>query len=356
MNITESGQFTWQGLKCISEEDYSGKEGFMLRAGDVLFNNTNSKELVGKTCLIAAHINGGYSNHMTRVRVDEGQCDSAFLAYVLHAAWRKGEFLDRANKWIGQAGINTKSLSEFQIPLPPLEVQREIVAEIEGYQRVIDGARAVVDNWRPRIAIDPEWPLVHLGEVCRLKRGPFGGSLKKEIFTRAGYAIYEQSHAISENFGAFRYFVDGDKYKEMEGFAVFPEDIIMSCSGTMGRTAIIPDNAPPGIINQALLKLTTTDKILNTFVKIWTDSANFQKSIDDIAFGAAIKNVASVNVIKGLQIPLPTLETQRAIVAETEAERALVEGNRALIERMEGKIQAAIERVWGDLGRITTNG
>ena len=186
---------------------------------------------------------------------------------------------------------------------------------------MIDGARAVVDNWRPHIAVDPEWPMVHLGEVCRLKRGPFGGSLKKEIFTRAGYAIYEQSHAISENFDVFRYFVDGDKYKEMEGFAVFPEDIIMSCSGTMGRTAIIPDNAPPGIINQALLKLTTTDKILNTFVKIWTDSANFQKSIGDIAFGAAIKNVASVNVIKGLQIPLPPLETQQAIVATLDAER-----------------------------------
>ena len=50
-------------------------------------------------------------------------------------------------------------VEDFQIPLPPLEVQREIVAEIEGYQRVIDGARAVVDNWRPHIAVDPEWPL-----------------------------------------------------------------------------------------------------------------------------------------------------------------------------------------------------
>ena len=49
---------------------------------------------------------------------------------------------------------------KLQIPLPPLEVQREIVAEIEGYQRVIDGARAVVDNYRPHIPIDPEWPMV----------------------------------------------------------------------------------------------------------------------------------------------------------------------------------------------------
>ena len=55
---------------------------------------------------------------------------------------------------------------EFQIPLPPLEVQKEIVAEIEGYQKVINGARAVLDHYRPHIPIHPDWPMVELGEVC----------------------------------------------------------------------------------------------------------------------------------------------------------------------------------------------
>ena len=152
MNISENGQFTWQGLKCITEEDYAGKESYALLPGDVLFNNTNSKELVGKTCHIIEYINGGFSNHITRIRVNDEQCDSAFLAYVLHAAWRRGTFQERANKWIGQAGVNTRSLSELQIPLPPLEVQREIVAEIEGYQRVIDGARQLIEQTEGDIA------------------------------------------------------------------------------------------------------------------------------------------------------------------------------------------------------------
>ena len=55
---------------------------------------------------------------------------------------------------------NPSAVADIQIPLPPLEVQREVVSEIEGYQRVIDGARAVVENYRPHIAIDPEWPMV----------------------------------------------------------------------------------------------------------------------------------------------------------------------------------------------------
>ena len=80
------------------------------------------------------------------------------------------------------------------------------MAEIEGYQRVIDGARAVIDNYRPQIVVDPEWPMVELGKVCDFKRGPFGGSLKKEIFVEEGYAVYEQNHAISQDFSSFRYF------------------------------------------------------------------------------------------------------------------------------------------------------
>ena len=63
------------------------------------------------------------------------------------------------------ASVNqSRSFEDIQIPLPPLEVQKEIVAEIEGYQKVIDGARAVLDNYRPHIPIHPDWPMVELGD------------------------------------------------------------------------------------------------------------------------------------------------------------------------------------------------
>ena len=248
----------------------------------------------------------------------------------------------------GLQRVPRSSVAGFQVPLPPLEVQREIVAEIEGYQKVIDGARAVVENYRPHIAVDPEWPVVALGEVCYFKRGPFGGSLRKEIFVQDGYAVYEQGHAISQDFSSFRYFINEDKYQEMQGFIVRPKDLIMSCSGTMGRTAIVPDNAPPGIINQALLRLHVTGQILTPFLKLWMDNPKFQQSIENVAFGAAIRNVASVKTLKALRIPLPPLETQELIVAELNAEQALIEANRELICRFEGKIQAAIARVWGE--------
>jgi type I restriction enzyme M protein len=62
--------------------------------------------------------------------------------------------------------LSTSSFKTLQIPLPPLPIQEEIVAEIEGYQKIIDGAKAVVENYKPKIDIDPDWKMVELGEVC----------------------------------------------------------------------------------------------------------------------------------------------------------------------------------------------
>ena len=151
MNVTEDGQFTWEGMKRIKIGDYQGKEHYALMTGDILFNNTNSKELVGKTCLITEEIRGGFSNHMTRIRVVRNRCDAQFLAISLHATWRRGEFVARANKWIGQAGINLKSLKTFKILLPSLETQRAIVAEIDAEQAIVTANRDLIERFEGKI-------------------------------------------------------------------------------------------------------------------------------------------------------------------------------------------------------------
>ena len=105
------------------------------------------------------------------------------------------------------------------------------------------------------------WPKVKLGEVCHFVRGPFGGALKKDCFIEDGYAVYEQQHAIYNQFEDIRYFIDEDKFNELKRFKLNAGDLIMSCSGTMGKIAIVPENIKVGVINQALLKLTPSDKV-----------------------------------------------------------------------------------------------
>jgi len=320
-------------------------EPYLLKKGDLLVARTGAT--FGKTMLFDEEYPAVFASYLIRLRFPQDKLLPEFYWSFAQSEkyWEQARNLATGG---GQPQFNGNALTEIKIPLPPLEVQKEIVTEIEGYQKVINGARAVLDHYRPHIPIHPDWPMVGLGEVCEFKRGPFGGSLKKDIFVKSGYAVYEQGHAIANDFSEFRYFIDQEKFDEMRGFRVQPGELIMSCSGTMGKVAIIPDNAPSGIINQALVKLTPADRIVGVFLKLWMESDNFQHSLSDFTYGAAIKNVASVEILKGLRLPLPPLATQQAIVAEIETEQALVAANRELITRFEQKIQATLARIWGE--------
>jgi type I restriction enzyme S subunit len=159
------------------------------------------------------------------------------------------------------------------------------------------------------------WPTVKLGDVCQFVRGPFGGALKKEFFTEDGYAVYEQQHAIYDQFENIRYFVDENKFNEMKRFELREGDLIMSCSGTMGKVAIVPAEIKKGIINQALLKLTPNKVLDLKFLKLYMESGLFQLQLNENTHGAAIKNVASVSILKDIEIPLPPLAEQKRIAA-----------------------------------------
>jgi len=159
------------------------------------------------------------------------------------------------------------------------------------------------------------WEVKKLGDVCEFVRGPFGGSLKKNIFKSEGYAVYEQQHAIYDQFDDIRYFIDENKFNDMKRFELNSGDLIMSCSGTMGKMAIVPENIKKGIINQALLKLTPSKDISIVFLKLWMQSESFQDSLKAYSQGAAIQNVASVKILKEIEIPLPPLPEQKRIVA-----------------------------------------
>ncbi|MFA9373837.1 MAG: restriction endonuclease subunit S [Poseidonibacter sp.] len=160
------------------------------------------------------------------------------------------------------------------------------------------------------------WEWKKLGELCDFIRGPFGGSLKKQTFKESGNAVYEQSHAIYNQFEKIRYFIDDTKFEEMKRFELRPNSLIMSCSGTIGKVAIVPSIIKKGIINQALLMLTPNDNLNNIFLKLMIESNFFQTLLSENSTGAAIANVASVKVLKNLSIPLPPLIEQKRIVSK----------------------------------------
>jgi type I restriction enzyme, S subunit len=139
-----------------------------------------------------------------------------------------------------------------------------------------------------------------------------GGALKKEIFVKTGYLVYEQYHALNNDFSFGRYYIDVEKYNELIGFKVEPDDIIISCSGVyLGKLAIIPKGAKEGIINQALLKLTLDQNIYKNdfFVKVFSQE-NFKEKYFDSNRGAAIPNFPPMSAFKEFRFISPPIELQ----------------------------------------------
>jgi type I restriction enzyme, S subunit len=145
-----------------------------------------------------------------------------------------------------------------------------------------------------------------------IKRGPFGGALKKEIFVEKGYLVYEQFHALNRDFTFERYYIDEFKFQELKAFEVKPEDIIISCSGVyLGKLAIVPQGAKKGIINQALLKITLDNtKMTNDFFVFHFSHKNFRNRFFDANRGAGIPNFPPISEFKKFPFISPPINIQ----------------------------------------------
>jgi len=214
------------------------------------------------------------------------------------------------------------------MPLPPLDVQQKIVAEVDGYRKVIEGARQIIANYRPVIQIDPEWPNARLSEVMKLASGKF----LPEKETRPGaYAVYGGN---------------GIKGRHNKYFLERPVLVIGRVGAYCGAVHMteakswVTDNALYVAeylqkVDQRYLAVILADLNLNQFAKI-----GGQPSI-------------SQSTVLSQTVPLPPLEVQREIAAKIEAEQALVNSNHKLIEIYERKIQAKLAEVWGEPAEVS---
>ena len=127
MNINTKGEIDLTDLKYVEYEYYDA-----LMKGDVLFNNTNSAKLLGKTAYVERDTNWAYSNHMTRIRLSGSLLNPTWVSWCLHSLFLGGYFSMHCVHHVNQASIGSKFLSEnVFIPFPPLPEQRRIVAKIE---------------------------------------------------------------------------------------------------------------------------------------------------------------------------------------------------------------------------------
>lgn len=140
-NVTTDGRIVWDKFLRVPA-DPATIENYRLRTGDVLFNNTNSTELVGKSALFTQHVEPVvYSNHFTRIRVDSERFVPGFLVHWLHHQWRCGTFSRICNKWIGQSAVKPNKLLAMLVPLPPLSIQQQVAERLFAALDMVSTAR-----------------------------------------------------------------------------------------------------------------------------------------------------------------------------------------------------------------------
>ncbi|EOX5591341.1 restriction endonuclease subunit S [Campylobacter upsaliensis] len=164
--------------------------------------------------------------------------------------------------------------------------------------------------------IPNSWAWVKLGDICEMKKGPFGSAITKDMFIPNGnnaVKIYEQKNAIQKSETLGEYYISLEHFEKLKQFEVFENDIIVSCAGTIGEIFRIPKNAPKGIINQALMKIKLVNEEWIPYFMIFFDFLIKQKSQEN-SKGSAIKNIPPLDILKNFTIPLPPLCEQEHIV------------------------------------------
>ena len=241
------------------------------------------------------------------------------------------------------ASISRADIERLQIPLPPLEVQKEIVAEIEGYQKVINGARAVLDNYRPHIPIHPDWPMVEIGEICEVKSGGTP-SRSEEAYWDGNIPWVGSTVCKDGEVTKAEEFITDDGLKNSAA-KIFPKDstLIALVGATIGKTGLLKfESATNQNIAGLYPKSREVVEPAYLFHAVQRLYPEFMK------LGEGKFRMANLSFVREQKIPLPPLATQQAIVAEIEAEQALVAANRELIARFEKKIQDTLARIWGE--------
>ena len=231
--------------------------------------------------------------------------------------------IERDAQGIGVRGVTQKYVSDLHIPLPPLAVQEEIVAEIESYQKIIDGARQVVENYKPVIKIDPAWETVKLGDVFKLSSG-------------RGLPSKDREEGEFNVYGG-----NGITGHHNEYFVEEPTIVI----GRVGEYC--------GVTHITSSKCWVTDNALM--------ATGFYVDIDLMYLWAMLNNMnlhqyakvggqpsISQTTVYDRSIPLPPIEIQHLLVRRMEEEMSIVDQNKRLIEIFQQKIKDKIAEVWGE--------
>ncbi|HEX7483694.1 MAG TPA: N-6 DNA methylase [Candidatus Saccharimonadales bacterium] len=238
--------------------------------------------------------------------------------------------------------VPRERMKTLRVPLPPINTQREIVAELDNYQQIIDAATAIIKTYKPIIKIDPKWETTTVGDTASLTYG-YTDSAKEEgshrfiritDITDTGEIKRHGAKYINENPESLKYILSkGDL-------------LVARTGGTYGKTALYTSE-DLAVYASFLIKLSFNDEILPKYYWMFAQSDAYWTQAKRLMTGGGQPQF-NAGAIKQIEFPKPTLSEQKQIVAQLESEQALIDANKKLIELYTQKIKTKIAEVWGE--------
>ncbi|WP_217447599.1 N-6 DNA methylase [Maribellus comscasis] len=252
--------------------------------------------------------------------------------------------------------LSTTNFRTLEIPLPPLSVQEEIVAEIEGYQKIIDGAKMVVSTYKPKIDIDPDWEIKNLGDISEFKNGlNFSKESKGEKIKILGVSHFKDNLVapISELEETQVDETINESYLLQKGDLVFVRS--NGNADLVGRSMIIPEINERISFSGFTIRCRLNEGIEPLYIGYLFKSELHRNLMKNTGRGANIRNL-SQGILGEISIPIPPINIQQEIVKQLEKEQDLINANKQLIELFEQKIKDRIAKVWGTSSSLGTGG
>ena len=237
-----------------------------------------------------------------------------------------------------QGNISPTEIMNFKFPLPPLSYQENISERIVVQNKIVSGAKQVLDNYKPQIVINPEWEIAELGSVCEFSQGiQVDLDLQSKDY-KEGHDKFLRIENYTQNSSDLRYIpkdLGKNKYVKSDEVVVVRYG---ASAGFIGRGL-------DGILANNLFKVTPNEKISNDFLYYFLSSDDIQSHFKRITAGGAMPAL-SFKTVEIIPIPIPSMPEQEMIVARIEKEEQLVNSNKELIQLYEQKIKDELNILW----------
>ena len=293
---------------------------------------------------------GCVSSHLATIVVDPAKALPDYVYFLLCRVDARTLTEDQ-----NYPSLRLGDVEGIEIPLPPLAEQERLVAELEGYRKVIESARQILAHYKPILRTDPAWEMKPLGEVAEVQLGKMLDKAKH----RSG-RVLAYLRNVNVRWGSIdtsdllEMYFEAD---EIERFGLRAGDVLVCEGGEPGRAAVWDGQIPGLKYQKALHRVRFRIPYEPQFLVFWLQTLAKSREWEQRFQGATIKHFTREMFLE-LAVPVPPLNEQREIVAELEAERALVDANRELIARFEQKLQTKLAEIWGEeeVGRKKAQG